>query len=480
MARLVARALRLGRSALIQTGSTSAYRGQHRLSYLMPALIWPEPVVLVLPRCYHQPLIQGDLPHLLQSLPTVKPVQVGECWPSPDFRGLLVTSPEAWLSGHLRGDFPEQIPTLIDGADFLENWVRDQLTCSLGESEWASLGLAYPGQQAQIRDIRVRLTHRVFQHPHNPYDCYLLDEPEQALLMELYECLAETPLHEVALPTTWHAFWRQLQHPDRLAWVQLKREQGSFTMHCAPVDIAAIMAPIWARQPLVLLGAALDLDPQAPVYRQQLGLGDLTCLKFTPDRQQDIIQLYLPDRLPMPNTRRFREAILHQIRILLELQRASSQPTVIIVGDDPLKAQIGSILAAEFGSRVQVEKLSLAENGILVTGWRFWHEHQPTLPAPGLLVVATLPIPSLEHPLVAGRVAYHKRLRQDWFRLYLLPEALRSLQLAIAPVRARQGRVALLDNRVNHRSYGQQVLTALSPAARSNYIDLDWLTLDQL
>jgi ATP-dependent DNA helicase DinG len=31
--------------------------------------------------------------------------------------------------------------------------------------------------------------------------------------------------------------------------------------------------------------------------------------------------------------------------------------------------------------------------------------------------------------------------------------------------------VALLDNRVNHRSYGQQVLAALSPHARINYVD---------
>jgi ATP-dependent DNA helicase DinG len=38
-------------------------------------------------------------------------------------------------------------------------------------------------------------------------------------------------------------------------------------------------------------------------------------------------------------------------------------------------------------------------------------------------------------------------------------------------VRESQGVVALLDNRVNHRSYGQQVLAALSPLARLSYVD---------
>ena len=89
---------------------------------------------------------------------------------------------------------------------------------------------------------------------------------------------------------------------------------------------------------------------------------------------------------------------------------------------------------------------------------------QSQLPRPGLLVLATLPLPSLENPLVAGRVAYYKQLRQDWFRLYLLPTALMELQRAIAPVRANQGTVAILDSRVNHRSYGRQILQALDPA----------------
>ena len=91
-----------------------------------------------------------------------------------------------------------------------------------------------------------------------------------------------------------------------------------------------------------------------------------------------------------------------------------------------------------------------------------------------MLIIATLPIPSLEDPLVAGRVTYYKQRSQDWFRLYLLPAAIRELQRAIAPVRESQGVVAILDNRVNHRSYGQQVLTALSPLARINYPDTNW------
>jgi ATP-dependent DNA helicase DinG len=137
----------------------------------------------------------------------------------------------------------------------------------------------------------------------------------------------------------------------------------------------------------------------------------------------------------------------------------------------PLKARVGAILASEFGSRVQVERTCLDDNGILISGWEFWRSHQSVLPAPHLLIIATLPLPSLESPLVAGRVAYYKRSHQDWFRLFLLPAALNELQRAIAPVRESQGIVALLDSRVVNRSYGAQVLAVLSPLARINYLD---------
>ncbi len=222
---------------------------------------------------------------------------------------------------------------------------------------------------------------------------------------------------------------------------------------------------------MVLIGSALESETEAPIFRQRLGLDDLTCLKFSSDSQTEAIQLYVPYQLPLPNTPEFQAAFIHKVRTLLCLSVTASGLTVVLVGDVPLKSQVGAILASEFGSRVQVEKTCLDENGILVSGWEFWREHQTVLPTPQLLIIATLPLPSLENPLVAGRVAYYKRLHQDWFRFYLLPTALNELQRAIAPVRENQGIVALLDSRVVIRSYGTQVLAALSPSARIDYLD---------
>ncbi|KGF72433.1 helicase [Neosynechococcus sphagnicola sy1] len=467
MARLVARALRLERSALMQTGTQEHYR----LSYLMPLLLWPGPAMIVATAAVQQWLLMVEIPQLQQWIQTPKPMLQSDRWPDPTFEGLLLTTPEIWLLDRITGlgKFPAGILTILDGVDDLEDWTRCALTLDLHPQDWHHLTLAHPPLLEVIRETQIQLTRSVFHHPPNPYECHLISPGEREILNYLYNRLQEVlPLHT---PPLWRQFWQQWQLSTSLTWMTIARPSGQFSLHTAPSDVADVLGTVWSQQPVILIGNALDLEAEATLYRQRIGIRDLTCLKFAPDRQQELIQLYLPDHLPMPNTPQFQPALLQEIRQMLALRAVTLDLTVIVVGDMPLKAQLATVLAAEFGSRVQVEKTSLEPNGILVTGWEFWQQYQGQLPAPRLLAIATLPIPSLENPLVAGRVAYYKRSHQDWFRLYLLPTALSTLQRAIAPVRSQQGTVALFDSRVLHRSYGKQVLTALSPLARINYLE---------
>ncbi len=318
----------------------------------------------------------------------------------------------------------------------------------------------------------MQIAKSIFQRPLNPYECYLISPSEREILVSLYQSL-----ESYGLPPVWAKFGQSLQASNQLLYARVVRPLGLFSLHSAPVQVAQSLAPVWSKQPVVLVGRAIELEATAPIFRQSLGLPDLTSLKFSDDRQTNLIQLYVPDRLPLPNTPEYQPSLINKLHSLLSLRSTNLGLTVILVGDVPLKAQVGTILAAEFGSRVQVEKTCLDDNGILVSGWEFWKQHQEVLPAPQLLVVSTLPLPSLENPIVAGRVDYYRQAHLDWFRLYLLPTALTELARAIAPVRENQGVVALLDSRILHRSYGSQVLAALNPAARINYLDSSFFTL---
>ena len=481
MARLIARALRLGRPALIQTGSSV---GRYCFSYLMPALLGDWSVILVTPASIQKRLLKQEIPLLQDWLKTEKKVRIGDRWSWED--GLLLTTPQAWLSDRLNQDgrFPPNILTIIDCAEDMEEWVRQELTITLKTEDWYQLIDAVPQYAQFIQNIRIKLTQTIFAHPQNPYECYLLDKIERENLTNLMATLAQENL----LTPKLEQFWQQWQKANTLIWAARDRQKGDFTIYTSPPEVATTVKPIWQQQPVILIGSYLDRESSAPIYRQQLGLGELLCLQFSPHRRDEHIQLYLSDRLPMPNTPDFQKNLIEQALILANLSRNIPKPVVILVNDVPLKAQVGAVLAAEFGSRVQVEKTNLAEDGILICGWEFWHSFSlqvyavgssyPTkFPKPQLLIMATLPLPSLENPLVASRVAYYKSQRQDWFRLYLLPTALKAIQQAIIPLRESQGIVALLDNRVNYRSYGKTILSALEPCARINYIDPTWFGL---
>jgi ATP-dependent DNA helicase DinG len=480
MARLISRALRLQRPALIQTGSPST---QYSLSYLTPALLSEQPIVIVASEPVRQHLLQVEIPQLQEWLQIKKEIRTGDRI-LDNFAGLMLTSPQAWLSDRIenQGRFLQNILTLIDGADELETWTRECLTVAIEDWHWDKLIQTYPDNADFVRNVKAQLTKEIFSHPKNPYECYLLEESELESLEELLKDLAAC----APLPFPFEQYWHRWQQEGQMKWVAIDRQSGQFALYVAPVEVASILERVWKQQPVVLMGSFLDSDKNAPIYRKQLGLGELLCLKFVPNRQNEYIQLYVPDRFPLPNTPEFQVALLEEVQTLVKecdflRQRypgSLEKPIVVLVEDVPLKARVGATMAAQFGSRVRVEKTNLAPDGILVCGWQFWCDNQELFLTPQLLIIATLPIPSLENPLVAGRVSYYKRQRQDWFRLYLLPTALREIQRAVMPLRFSQGIVALLDNRVNYRSYGSRTLTALEPYARINYIDPSWFGKD--
>jgi ATP-dependent DNA helicase DinG len=469
MARLVAHGLRLSTSSLIQAGiATHRLEGKYRLSYLTPALLWQESVTIAIAPAFQDRLIKTELPQLQRWLGTSKPVCCGNKSPISAFNGLWITDPQSWLNLQLhQPELLARSPIILDGADDLENWAQELLTVRLNTQDWDNLRLTRSSTiWEQIIEVKIQLMEAFWQRSINPYNCYLLDTSNRSLLDLLEKLLTPN------LPPRWQKFYLELSKLDRLVWAQIDRTLGTFTLAITPTDLVAELTPIWHRQASILITSAVDLTAKAVGYRQELGLSDVTSVKFSLDRQNDTLKLYIPRWMPMPNTSKFQPVLIDEIKHLLNLTNISPHFVVILIQDTPLQAQIAAILAAEWGTRVQVEQTSLNESNILISGWSFWQQHQDDLPVPKLMIIATLPIPSLEDPLVAAKVSFYKQQRQDWFRLYLLPTGLRILHRAVSPIRSTQGTVAIFDNRIDRRIYGKQVLDSLNPAIRIDYADL--------
>ena len=457
MARLVARGLRLQRHALIQVPAGNA----HQLSYLLPALMWPGATIVCAPREVQSQLVYGSVPQLQSALDLHKPVLQGDRFP-PGFDGVLVVDPLIWLRDRLGRDpgeaarFPVDVPLIVDRAEDLERLAQQALTVTLTGDSWHHLELAIPQLAPQLRDIRVALVSKFSRRPLNQF---LLHADEQSLLNDAVDRALDL---QPQLPGPWGRLQTYREQTDWVLWAERKSELQECSIHLSPVKLAPLLAEqLWSTQAVVMIGEALDIDRDASSYRQRMGLPDLTALRFLPDRQERVVHLYTPSPFPAPNNPQFRDRLLPALKQLVA--RTTKGPVVILVSDRPLLAQVGTALAAEFGSRVRVNDSYEADRGVLVCDWQYWLAHKTQLATPALLAIATLPFPSVEDPLVAGRVNYLKQLRQDWFRDYLLPIAASHLQRAVSPLRGTDGLVTIFDIRAISRSYGKQLLESLTP-----------------
>jgi len=460
LARLVARALRVQRGCLLQVTARAAWQHCYGLSYLLPALLYPEPALVVVPEQRLATLLHQEIPELLSFLAVTKSVQRGDRWPE-GFEGVLVMSLEVWVAaqlGHRPLSCPKGMVTIIDGLEHLPTLTQQHLTCEIAAADWEHLKLAAPVALEHIRHTYAQLAHHVFQRPSNPYGDYLLETPEQHLLHSL--------LHQCAdgLPPRWQQLRAYLGKPDTVLWSRRHPTAGYFSLHSHPLDLRPYWQSVWTAAPFVLIGSGPDAEPPLAYLQQQLAIPPQTTIQFSSDRHSEAITLYIAEDLPLPNTPEFAPATLRRLYDLIG--RVGQQPVVVLVPDVPLREQLATQLAALYGSRVQVDSLAAGHCPILVSSPTFWLHAAAQFPHPALFVLTTLPLPSPEKARVSARIHWHKQQRQDWFRHYLLPECLTLLDRLIAPLRHGDPWVAILDRRLTERTYGREILQSLSPYNR--------------
>jgi ATP-dependent DNA helicase DinG len=474
MARMVARGLRLKRSTIIQTGTEHE---EYFPSYITPALLSNSITLIVVDKKQQTALIKDKIPAIQESLNTNVLVdnryELDFDWQSGQSK-LLVIDYHTWLSTILEQSLPFYPTTIIVDAQKLNKVIKEYLTLEITNQQWYQLTTILPKYQHFIRDKLAKLTQLIYAHPPNPYESYLLDEEEINIIHDICHLIKGKQEHpQLNQLIEFHT--RLLSHPNYIGYFTLNRHQGSFSLKVAPLDLKSLIKNIWEKNNFIFLANYLEPDKYPLDYSNNLGidLDNYTCLKFSPSLQNQPLNIYSTKNLPLPNNPYFLSRINQEILALVGGIKINHRPIIVITDDLPLQAQITTTLAANFGSRVKLNHLQIHDNAILVCDLEFWLHHQLQLPSPQLLILPTLPIPSLENPLIAAQVTYYKQRKKDWFRLFLLPHTIRIMQQMTISLRQHEGVLALLDNRVNYRSYGNKILHALEPYYKINYLDLD-------
>ena len=67
-------------------------------------------------------------------------------------------------------------------------------------------------------------------------------------------------------------------------------------------------------------------------------------------------------------------------------------------------------------------------------------------------------------------MSHNRNLSKDWFREFLLPEAIQKLERSISPLRKNAGKLIILDGRANKRKWGRLILQSIQPSIQINYM----------
>lgn len=471
MARMVARGLRLGRSTIIQTGADYL---QYYPSYLTPALLSPNSLIIVATKHIQQLLVKEKIPCLQQWLNTDKFITTNYQQNKEKKSTLYVITYEDWLNLAINNLLENDIVTIIEEAENLPDIIREYFTLEITPKDWRNLQLFFPEKQEFIREKLAKLTKLIYHHPSNPYNSYLLEEQEIIIIQELCNLVQGKISDDQVVVKFIYLSEVLSQNHQYINYFTIARSKGSFTLKSSPLELKSLINNIWQNRALILLSSYLEPDKYPIDYSQYLSLklDNVTCLKFSPDGQNQNLNLYFPRNFPFPNHPEFQSKVTQEILALVNSIKINHYPIILIIDDVPLQGQITANLAGYFGSRVQLNSLNIGKNSILVCDIKFWLNYQSQILTPILLIFPTLPIPSLENPLISAQVTHYKNQKKDWFRLFLLPSAIKILQQSTMSIRKNQGIIALLDNRVNYRSYGINILQSLEPYAKINYIDI--------
>jgi ATP-dependent DNA helicase DinG len=294
--------------------------------------------------------------------------------------------------------------------------------------------------------------------------------------------------HERALELAEQAErWRGGSDGSRVHWIELFGH--SLHMNSTPLSVADIFrkqvdgqARAW-----IFTSATLSVGGNFSHYSGQLGLEAATTHSWeSPFDYAQQALLYVPARMPEPNTPDYTPAV---IRAALPVIEASGGRAFVLFtslramrdGHEMLKEAFRRqglafpLLMQGEGSRSELlERFRRLGNAVLVGSQSFWEGVDVRGEALSLVVIDKLPFAAPDDPVLAARIDKINREGRNAFMEIQLPEAVITLKQGAGRLirdETDRGVLMICDPRLYTKSYGRRILASLPPMRRSRNED---------
>jgi ATP-dependent DNA helicase DinG len=233
----------------------------------------------------------------------------------------------------------------------------------------------------------------------------------------------------------------------------------------------------------VFTSATLSVARDFQHYCTALGLADSRTSSWDSPFQYDLqALLYVPPKMPEPNTPEYTPAVIKAAVPLIEASggrafllftslRAMREGRALLQDAFTLRRLDFPILVQGEGSRTELlERFRKLGNAVLIGSQSFWEGVDVKGEALSLVVIDKLPFSAPDDPVLAARIDKLNQEGRNAFLEYQLPQAVITLKQGAGRLirdENDRGVLMLCDPRLYSKSYGRRILESLPPMRRT-------------
>ena len=270
------------------------------------------------------------------------------------------------------------------------------------------------------------------------------------------------------------AFLNEDDSQRQVRWIERRGRHVAFNL--TPLDAAERFAAGMQEQPSawVFLSATLSVGGEFKHFRERLGVSETEELLL--DSPFDFAHhalLYLPERMPAPDSASYTQAVVQAAKPVIE---ASGGRTFMLFTShralneaaESLRPQLDypMLIQGEMPRRRLLEAFRDKGNAVLLGTASFWEGVDVKGPALSVVIIDKLPFASPGDPVMKARLELMRRDGRNPFMEYQLPQAVITLKQGVGRLirdSTDKGVMMICDPRLMTKPYGRVFRSSLPP-----------------